>query len=289
MFLKLIVSEESLKLELEYARKKAPPPAAPAAAHAAQRPSSFVGVSTAHSGAPRPGDVGAPPSSSAGQQDPASNSSDEEEADEGPRAFPSISGAALPPAMPPAMSSSAGAGPMAPPGPDKPVLAGEASRQAAGMNWMTDVPDSMAGMFGFEVPEKKTGDAHEIQRTPEEIAEFKKHFSDKPSLMAQVRGGEVGDARSIQEGRRLGKKRFDGEDAWGLKTNEQEALGKRQRAEDEAAQDPTKKARKMFDPQKDLPTRRQIDGAAFDKMLNDDDNSILKGRFGKSQVSTSFL
>lgn len=296
-FLKPLVAAEIAKLKEEYARASAAAPVAPpstafpAAAHPAAPPTPAT-FSLAGAGpmAPRP-ETG---SASPGYQNSEGSSP-------APRSFPSVSGAALAPAPPPTAngrpkrgrSVSSGEDGSGSEGDDGPQLPGEASRAAAGMGWMTNAPESMAGMFGQEANKGRKGgmkaDPHEVERSAAEVAEFQKQFADKPSLTDQVRSGTVGDANSLRSGRRIGQKRFEGDDAWGMRPGEQEMLEKRQRAEDEAEKDPSKRPRKMFDPQKDLPTRRPVDGAAFEKMLKDDDNSLLKSRFGKSQVSSSFL
>eukprot|EP00392_Amoebophrya_sp_AT5.2_P011957 g12047.t1 len=162
--------------------------------------------------------------------------------------------------------------------------------------WMgdADVPDMLAGIFGGGNKAGGKTDAFEIERTQGELDDFEAAIKEKgkaKSLFEQVRESKTAGV-DLKRGRELAEKRMKGEgDLWGAGKHEQEMIGKREMegvGEDGALTAENKiKTRQLFDPQKDLDTRRQVDSKTFNKMLEGD--SVLKGKFGRSTVSSSFL
>ncbi|CAD7960189.1 unnamed protein product [Amoebophrya sp. A120] len=142
-----------------------------------------------------------------------------------------------------------------------------------------DMSDALAGLFGGSRQEKK--DAFEIERTQGELDAFEKAYSgQQKSLFDQVRDGTSG-ADSLKRGRELAEKRMKGDgDLWGAGKHEQEMINAREG-------EVVVKTRKLFDPTTDLDTKKQIDAKTFSKMMEGD--GALKGKFGRSQISSSFL
>ncbi|CAD7940113.1 unnamed protein product [Amoebophrya sp. A25] len=186
-------------------------------------------------------------------------------------------------------------------GPDAEAEGGNEDDFKYRSTWMTEVPDALAGMFGDKGVKKAKQDAFEVERTQGEIDAFEKAFaSDRKSLFDQVREGEFGDEKAVlKRGRDVAEQRRQGEDEmYGASAKEQEAIAKRRDAEKKALEGnsllggvgdagPSTKIRRMFDPSKDLDMGRKMDPKDFSKMM--EDGGMLKGKFARSAVSSSFL